>query len=147
MKFRLVYFTSLVAALISGCLKSSPSPAVPLPTGSFSGGFMAIHNPASSLYGTIAKADTLKAALQLSLSQSTGFQVSGDTSIHAGSYGDYGVNAYNIEFVDETYSPAQAFTKYHLDGVYNYTYNGSTLNIYINYADTLSLQYVFKKIN
>jgi len=141
------YLLPLVAFILltSACSKSNDNqPTVVLPTGTFTGQFLKIHlNPTTSKY------DTSKAALQLTLSQSTGFAITGDTTtLHAGSYGSYAANAYYMQFVDKTYNAAaKPNGKYHLDGVYNYAYNGSQLVIYANFADTLSLQYQFTKSN
>jgi len=94
------------------------------------------------------KLDTLKANLGLILSQTTGFQITGDTStLHAGSNGSYAANAYYMQFVDKTYVASQPFTKYHLSGVYNYNYDGTNLAIFVTIADTISLQYLLKKTN
>lgn len=142
--FYLLPFVALIL-LTSACSKSNDTqPTVVLPTGTFTGQFLKIHlNPTTSKY------DTSKAALQLTLSQSAGFAITGDTTtLHAGSYGSYAANAYYMQFVDKTYNAAAKFNgKYHLEGVYNYAYNGSQLVIYANYADTLSLQYQFTKSN
>lgn len=129
---------------LSGCIKQNNTiPAATLPTGSFSGVFMKIRLEP----GTV-KYDTTSANLQLALSQASGFAVTGDTStLHAGSYGAYAANAFYMQFVDKTYNPFVPSVKYHLEGIYNYTYNGSSLLIYVNYADTLSLQYHFTKTN
>jgi len=143
---RIFYFMPVAAIvfLLSACSKvNDAQPTVVLPTGNFTGQFMKIHlNPSTSKY------DTLKASLNLTLSQTTGFAVTGDTStLHAGSFGSYAANAYYMQFIDQTYIPAKPGTKYHLDGVYNYAYNGTQLVMYVNYADTLSLQYNFTKTN
>ncbi len=143
MKIKLIYLLPLLAVfLITACAKTSNnSTTVVLPTGNFTGQFLRVHYSKTSL-----KYDTLKANLNLAMAQSTGFAITGDTTtLHAGSYGSYAANAYYIQFVDQTYSATAPFTKYHLSGVYNYTYDGSTLGIYIIYGDTLKLQYNFKK--
>ena len=142
-----IFYLLPIAAFIlfaSACTKINDNqPAVVLPTGTFTGQFLKIRlNPVTSKY------DTSTAALQLTLSQSTGFTVTGDTTtLHAGSYGSYAANAYYIQFVDQTYNAAKPGSKYHLQGVYNYLYNGTQLVMYVNYADTLSLQYNFAKSN
>jgi hypothetical protein len=142
-----IFYLLPIAAFIlfaSACTKINDNqPAVVLPTGTFTGQFLKIRlNPVTSKY------DTSTAALQLTLSQSTGFTVTGDTTtLHAGSYGSYAANAYYIQFVDQTYNAAKPGSKYHLQGVYNYLYNGTQLVMYVNYSDTLSLQYNFAKSN
>ena len=142
-----IFYLLPIAAFIlfaSACTKINDNqPAVVLPTGTFTGQFLKIRlNPVTSKY------DTSTAALQLTLSQSTGFTVTGDTTtLQAGSYGSYAANAYYIQFVDQTYNAAKPGSKYHLQGVYNYLYNGTQLVMYVNYSDTLSLQYNFAKSN
>jgi len=143
---KLFYFLPIAAIILflSACSKvNDTQPAVILPTGNFTGQFLRIRlNPTTSKY------DTSKASLQLSLSQSAGFAITGDTStLHAGSHGSYAANAYYMQFIDQTYIPASPGPKYHLQGVYNYAYNGTQLLIYVSYADTLSLQYNFTKSN
>jgi len=79
----------------------------------------------------------------------TGFKVTGDTStVHAGSYGDYGVNSiYNtVTFIDKTYPKTGIPTKAHLDGTYQYYYDGTVLQLLGNSAlDTVSFQYNLTK--
>lgn len=140
---RSIYLLLVLVAAAAGCTKIHDNqPAVPLPVGEFTGKFLHIHKNI-----TTSKLDTITVNLNLSLSATTGFAITGDTTLHAGSHGAYGVNNYYIQFIDETYSPSKPFTKYHLQGVYNYLYDGTKLNINVSYADTLSLQYMFKKNN
>jgi hypothetical protein len=145
MKLRLLYIIPFIALLATGCGKTNSGdlPTVPLPTGNFTGQFLRVRRSE-----TTGLFDTAKANLNLSLSQSTGFAITGDTTtLHAGSYGSYAANAYYMQFADKTYSSTLPFKKYHLEGVYNYSYDGSKLEIYVDYADTLSLQYSFVKSN
>ena len=143
MKIKLNYFIPFLAVLITGCTKlNDQQSTVPLPTGTFSGQFLRVHVNTSTL-----KYDTVKANLQLSLSATTGFKVTGDTTLHAGSYGSYAVNTYLIQFNDQTINTPSLSTKYHLNGVYNYEYNGTQLDIFATYADTLSYQYILTKSN
>jgi len=127
---KLFYLLPIAAFIFfaSACSKINDNqPTVVLPTGTFTGQFLKIHlNPVTSKY------DTSTAALQLTLSQSTGFTVTGDTTtLQAGSYGSYAANAYYIQFVDQTYNAAKPSSKYHLQGVYNYLYNGTQLVIVV----------------
>jgi hypothetical protein len=143
---RIFYFLPIAALvfLLSACSKiNDAQPTAVLPTGNFTGQFLKIHlNPSTSKY------DTLKALLNLTLSQSTGFAVTGDTTtLHAGSFGSYAANAYYMQFIDQTYNSTKPGIKNHLEGVYNYAYNGTKLVVYVNYSDTLSLQYSFTKSN
>jgi hypothetical protein len=143
MKIKFSYLLPILAVLITGCAKvNQDQPVVQLPTGTFTGQFFRIHANA-----TTKGFDTLKANLQLSLSASTGFKVTGDTTLHAGSFGSYAVNAYYIQFNDQTVNTPSLATKYHLNGVYNYEYNGTQLAIYVDYTDTLSYQYILTKSN
>jgi hypothetical protein len=144
MKLLSRFFLFFLLLPLAACIKENNTvPTVTLPTGTFSGVFMRIRLEP----GTV-KYDTVTANLQLALSQASGFAVTGDTStVHAGSYGGYAANAFYIQFVDKTYNPNVPSVKYHLEGIYNYAYNGSNLLIYVNYADTLSLQYHFTKTN
>jgi len=143
MKTRLIYLLPiLLAALITGCSKNNDSNNIPvvLPVGNYTGQFLRIRRTNTNVL------DTTVANLNLSLSQSTGYAVTGDTTtLHAGSYGAYGVNSYYIQFVDKTFSSSAPFTKYHLEGIYSYTYDGTKLKIGVAYGDSLTLQYNFVK--
>lgn len=141
--FYLLPFAAFILFATSCSKINDNQPTVVLPTGNFTGQFLKIH-----LNSTTSRYDTSKAALQLSLSQSTGFAITGDTAtLHAGSHGSYAANAYYIQFIDQTYNAAKPSSKYHLQGVYNYLYNGTQLVMYVSFADTLSLQYTFTKSN
>jgi hypothetical protein len=68
--------------------------------------------------------------------------------VHAGSYGGYVVNPSSgkILFVDKTFPLTGTPTKIHLSGLFDYSFDGTTLQIaYRSYADTLTLYYKFKK--
>jgi len=142
MKIKLNYLVPFLAVLIAGCTKNVQQQPVQLPTGTFAGQFLRVHVNTTTL-----KYDTVKANLQLSLSATTGFKVTGDTTLHAGSYGSYAVNAYYMQFNDQTINTPSLSTKYHLNGVYQYEYNGSQLDIVASYSDTLSYQYILTKSN
>ena len=144
MKNKLVYLfpLSLLLILVTGCVKNGLNPGndisnYPYPLGTFQGKFTRIHKNETTL-----KYDTASAVIQLVLSTSTGYAVTGDTSkIHAGSYGSFSENQYNIAFNDATY-PTMGFpVKTHLAGVYNYTLIG--LNFRITGMDGDSLSYTY----
>ena len=83
------------------------------------------------------------------MDQTTGFAVTGDTTtLHAGSHGGFIVNNSftSIDFIDLTYPKTGMPTKTHLNGVYNYAYDGTNLLMTAYGAlDTLSLIYTLKK--
>jgi len=133
--------------LASGCLSNknnAPGPSRPLPEGTFAGPFRLIHKSFKT-----GKRDTLKANINLTLSTTVGFKVTGDTAtVHSGSYGDYVANSTYIQFFDKTYSSTKQPTKTHLTGIYQYFYDGTTFQMLASGAlDTLSLQYDLKKVN
>jgi len=144
MKLRILYlfpFLPVFLLVMSGCggsgTSSNPTPNVP--NGTFSGTFTLYY-----LHDKTGVIDTSTATLNLSM-QKTGFAVTGDTSkVHAGSYGGYIVNStYTaIDFVDKTYPTSGTPTKVHLNGVYQYTFNGTTLQMEAQSAyDTLHYSY------
>lgn len=93
--------------------------------------------------------DTLKANIILSMQPTVGFKVTGDTStVHAGSYGvcivnsSYGV----IDFIDNTYPATSTPTKTHLNGVYQYAFDGTTFQLAAHGAlDTTAFLYNLKR--
>jgi len=79
------------------------------------------------------------------MSATTGYAVSGDTTRHAGSHGTYAVDGVNIGFSDQTLPPSTAAltappAKVHLNGVYQYSYATTTLQIAFS-SDTLAMFY------
>jgi len=150
MKNKLVYLfpLSLLLILVAGCVKLGPNPNndisnYPYPLGTFQGRFTRIHkNEITSKY------DTASANIQLVLSTSTGYAVTGDTStVHAGSYGSFSENQYNIAFNDATY-PATGFpVKTHLAGVYLYSLIGLNFKITGTDGDSLSYTYDLTRTN
>jgi hypothetical protein len=120
-------------------------PVSAAPVGTFAGHFEVIHNRAAGI-------DSASANITLDMEAATGFKVTGDTStVHEASYGGFIVYQANstIYFQDhDTYQPAGAPAKVHLNGLYNYSYNGTTLQIgYTAYQDTLVLKYNLTKTN
>lgn len=144
MKLNLIYLLAFLVVLTSGCFSNKGSnPTPPVPAGSFAGQFRVVRTKSGHR-------DTLKANINLDLSTVTGFKVYGDTStLHAGSNGNYAVSYNNfIQFADKTFPPSGVPVKFHLQGVYQYYYDGSTFQMVANsFLDTLSLQYDLKKVN
>lgn len=143
MKFKLLYLFLLIIVLASGCLSNKSSAPVPanIPQGTFTGQFRRIHTNLKT-----GLRDTALANLQLVLNTTNGFKVTGDTStLHAGSYGQCVLNQSYIQFYDVTYPATGTPAKAHLNGVYQYYYDGTVFQMLNNPADTLSLQYDMKK--
>lgn len=145
MKRRFTYFVPAlfsIALLAMGCFNKNDNP-IPVPVGNFTGQFRLLHRASGS-----SKVDTTKATLQLSLASDGTFKVSGDTTVvHAGSKGKYFLNSGYIGFQDDTYPPAGHPAKSHLNGYYNYYYDGtSVLQMVANSSDTLAVQYDLKKM-
>ncbi len=146
MKIKLLYILPVIA-ILSSCLSNKvASNPVPTPTGAFTGTFTQLHYhlKAANVY-----ADTLKANVQLSLQQAAGFKLTGDTStVIAGSHGSYSLNSSYIQFTDATYPATGTPTKTHLNGVFQYSYNGSNLQMVSNNtADTTVYSFNLTKSN
>jgi len=123
--------------------KSAASSPGVVPQGIFTGQFRLLQF--SKKTGVF---DTVSANIQLSMEQ-TGYSVTGDTStVQAGSYGPYAINTINstIDFQDKTYPHTGVPTKTHLNGVYQYYYDGKVFQLLANSVlDKMSLQYDLKK--
>jgi hypothetical protein len=142
MKSKFIYLLPLLLLCAAGCVKNtdpSTDPNYAYPLGTFTGKFTIIHKSWASKY------DTTSATLKLVLSTSTGFAVSGDTTVHAASYGSFSENAVSMIFNDVTYPTAGFPKKTHLAGLYAYSYNGTILQITGNVADSLYYKYVLVK--
>jgi hypothetical protein len=145
MKHKLLYLIAAAALLMVGCFKSPSSIANPttnVVSGTFTGQFRLLHRSNDKV-----PFDTTKCNITLTLNSSTGaYTVTGDTTtVHAGSYGNYGVSAPYIQFVDATYPKSGTPTKTHLNGIYQYYYDGTVFQMLAYSIDTLSLQYDLKK--
>lgn len=127
--------------MVTGCLsdKNENTP-IPSPNGKFDGKFKVLRKKVTgSGYDTAYTAN-----IRLTISPDSGYRVTGDTTKHAGSKGDFEYNYYYIGFDDNTYKTTS--TKYHLNGVYAYYYDGNLLQIARKSdLDTLRLQYDLKK--
>src|SRR5258707_3634812 len=139
MKLKLLYLLLLLAFMGECDRKSAALVRNNTPEGTFTGKFKYTHEHAQT--GAV---DSATAIIQLQIEQNTGFKVTGDTSLHAGSYGSYLVNSsYTaIDFKDKTFPTTGTPAKYHLNGVYSYSYDGTNLSIAAFGAfDTLSYVY------
>jgi hypothetical protein len=143
MKRILIFLMPFIVMLGAGCLKHTENTdtSATIPTGTFAGQFLRIH-----YNRTTTKYDTLKANLTLSMDLKTGYAITGDTTaVHAGSKGDFAMDAYYIQFTDKTYSTTPVNNKIHLAGTYLYQYNGTDFQIQAVVADTLGFFYNLKK--
>ncbi|QKJ29144.1 hypothetical protein HQ865_05030 [Mucilaginibacter mali] len=143
MKRAFIFFLPFMVMLGAGCMKHNDSDGntFPVPSGSFAGKFTRLH------YNTTKKGyDTLSANIVLTMDVKTGYKVTGDTStVHAGSFGDFSMNAYAIQFADKTYTSTPPPSKIHLYGIYEYGYDGTNLQIDATFADTLGFFYDLKR--
>ena len=143
MKKKLLYLLPALALLAVGCLKTtSDIPKQALPAGKFTGQFRLLHRSTNTV-----PYDTLKCNLTVTIGGSGNtYTVTGDTAtLHAGSSGTYGISSPFISFVDNTYPKSGAPAKTHLNGVYQYYYDGTVFQMLAYSIDTLSLQYDLKK--
>jgi hypothetical protein len=143
MKLKLLSLFSLLTILATGCLKTPQAVApAPVPSGIFTGEFKLLHRHTNK-----APFDSTKATITVNLqTPAFSYAVTGDTStLHAGSYGTFGVSGPYILFNDKTYSTTAAAIKTHLSGYYLYNYDGTNLIMYASSSDTLVLGYTLKK--
>jgi hypothetical protein len=140
MNKRLIFLVTMSAILSTGCFKAkNDTVPLPVPQGNFSGQFSYIHKRP----GSVVKYDTSKAQLVLTLANNR-FKITGDTAtLHAGSRGLFGMDAYYMQFADSTVY--QSPTKFHLHGVYQYLYDGTALQIGASSGDSLSVFYDLRK--
>ena len=140
MKKNLYLLLITMVVIAAGCKKTEQIP-VTLPEGKFSGTFRRIHlNPLNN------KVDTASANLTVTLSAATGYTVTGDTTtLHAGSSGNYAVDGTYMQFNDKTLVSGvkPVNNKVHLSGLYQYLYDGTTLQIGAS-NDTLNYFYNLK---
>lgn len=144
MKLNLLPVCLLAILILSSCVGNKSAAPVPVPAGNFTGEFRRVHISKTGVH------DTLKANIQLSLDLTTGFAVTGDTlTVHAGSHGGYAISANYIQFNDITYPKTGTPSKIHLNGAYEYYYDGSSVfqMVTSTLPDTLSFQYDLKKAN
>ncbi|HEY4195140.1 MAG TPA: hypothetical protein VGM63_06375 [Mucilaginibacter sp.] len=143
MKHSLLYLFLLLLIITTGCLKSGSNNTVPppIPSGTFTGQFKFYHRHTNTV-----PYDSLKANITVTFkTPAYTYAVTGDTAtIHAGSYGTFGVSVPYMIFNDNTYNP-KAYTKTHLSGEYLYNYDGTNLILQASSVDTLVLGYVLKK--
>ena len=137
MKLKHLFFLPLALLMASGCMKPNNNETpIAVPTGTFTGKFLQLRKKATG-----SGYDSVKADLTLNLNLTTGFTITGDTTQHAGSNGNFAVDASYYFFEDKTKPSSKA----HLKGYYLYAYDGTNLQLQQTYSDTLGLFYVFKK--
>ena len=143
MSKKLFYPLLLLALFGVACIKETAT-SIPAsgPSGTFTGQFRLLRRSTDKV-----PFDTTKANLSITLnSVSNSFAIGGDTTIvHAGSHGSYTISAPFINFTDQTLSKTSAQAKAHLSGLYQYYYDGTVFQLLAYSADTLSLQYDFKR--
>jgi len=147
MKNKILYLLPLLVLFAGSCTTPNVTPPATalVPQGTYTGQFTLAH-----LDSKTGMLDTSKKAnLMLNMETATGFKVTGDTAtVHAGSYGGYIVTTSTgqVQFFDKTYPPTGTPAKIHLDGIYDYTYDGTTLKIAaFGPLDTLEYFYKFTK--
>ena len=137
MKIKYLLLLPFALLIAGGCMKTNNDDTPkPVPTGTFTGKFLQLRKKAT---GT--GYDSVKADLTLTLNTTTGFTITGDTTQHAGSLGNYALDASYIAFDDKT----KPSSKIHLKGYYLYGYDGTNLQLQQTFADTLGLFYILKK--
>lgn len=146
MKHKLLYLIAILALLMVGCFKTTSDIAnetnkTPI-SGTFSGTFRLLHRSTNQV-----PFDTTSCSITVTVNPSGNtYTVTGDTSkVHAGSHGTYSLSAPYIDFVDATFPKSGIPTKTHLNGIYEYYYDGTVFQMIANSIDTLSLQYDLKK--
>ena len=141
MKHKLLYLFPILAALVTGCAKTAQvSPPPPAPSGTFSGQFKRYHRHVDT-----APFDSVSANITVKFTTPAfTYAVTGDTAtLHAGSFGTFGIAAPYIVFNDNIFTSSP--TKAHLSGYYLYNYDGTTLLMTASSADTLVVGYNLKK--
>lgn len=144
MKNSYLYLLSLLLLLATGCLKNDQDMNITgnYPLGVFEGKFSIIHRSLTTLKYDTVSSDNLKLTLSV-----TGYTVTGDTTIHAASYGGFLENNANMAFNDLTYPASGTPKKTHLSGNYIYDFDGTNLKIGSLANDTLAYVYDLLKIS
>ena len=141
---RTLYLLPFLLALYMGCGPSSNTPTPDsLPLGTFTGPYTYVHTRFNT-----GVTDTTRGILILNIETATGYKVTVDTSKHAGSYGVCYVNSSTgyINFVDKTAPASGTPAKIHLNGLYQYSYDGTNFQLAQEGAlDTTAIIYNFKK--
>jgi hypothetical protein len=134
------------ALLAFGCQPKTvdPTPSI-APEGTFTGQFRLYHlNQKTGIVDTPVKVNDLV----LNMESATGFKVTGDTTLHAGSYGGFVIteSLNQVQFNDKTFPTSGTPAKVHLAGLYGYTYDGINLTLETQGAlDTLEYYYKMTK--
>jgi hypothetical protein len=143
MKHKLLYLFVLSGMLATGCVKSvKQAPALPTPSGTFTGQFIFLHRHTNS-----KPFDTVKTNIIIKfVTPDFTFSVTpSDTTIHKPSHGVFGVNSPYLIFSDKTYIATSPPAVPHLNGYYLYNYDGTTLKMLAYSLDTLALEYNLTK--
>lgn len=145
MKQFLLYILLGLTTIAAGCIKdTNDNDPIEPPQGKFAGKFFRIHRSPNSQIR-----DTTRLDVTLELVNNT-YKFTGDTSKHAGSYGNFNYNQSYIEWADNTVPAGVNSTtlpKPHLNGLYAYVYNGSDFKFSASSKpDTLTYYYEFKKL-
>ncbi|RCH56475.1 hypothetical protein DJ568_01045 [Mucilaginibacter hurinus] len=133
---------ALVAGIIlTGCLKEDrDNTPIPAPEGKFNGKLVVIKR--KHVTGAEYRFDTVKTDIKLTMKVDSGYQVTDTTGTHAPSRGTYAYNYYYIQFTDKTLPDTSK--KRHLNGTYQYWYDGTLLKIGAA-NDTIKVVYDLKK--
>src|SRR5579872_5810133 len=146
MKYRLLLLVAAAALLMVGCFKTTSDLAnssnVTAISGTFTGQFRLLHRSTDKV-----PFDTTSCNITLTINPTGNtYTVTGDTTtVHAGSHGTYAVSSPYIDFSDVTYPKSGIPNKTHLNGIYQFYYDGTNFQMLAYSIDTLSLQYLLKK--
>ena len=142
MKHKLLYLFLLLVIVTTACIKSTPqNQPAPTPSGTFTGEFKVLRRHTDKLPW-----DSVKTTLTVQFNTPAyTYTVSGlDTStLHVASNGTFGISAPYIYFTDQLANSSP--TRWHLNGYYNYNYDGTTLIMVVSSSDTLVAGYNLKK--
>ena len=143
MKHKLLYLLLALIILGTACVKSVPVTPVQIPARRVYRAIQIViqrktgsnrdRYACSSKYLTVSLNDLTKA-----------YTLTGDTSMHAASFGTYATAAPYILFTDKTYPTTGTPTKTHLNGTYEYYYDGTTFQM-LSGTDTTNFQYDLKR--
>src|SRR4051812_47977888 len=104
MKIKHLFLLPFALLIASGCMKTTKDETpIAVPTGTFTGKFLQLRKKTT---GT--GYDSVKADLTLNLNLTTGFTISGDTTKHAGSNGNFAADASYYFFDDKTKPSSKA---------------------------------------
>jgi hypothetical protein len=148
MKKFLFFALPVFVMMVSSCVKNNDVEETPYiaPVGKFTGNFTRYR--ARFINNKYVYDTTRVSGLVLNLTSTT-YKTTGDTSIHAGSKGLYFYDRQLMEYRDSTVKAGTNsinLPKPHLNGVFVYNYDGTSLNFSAS-NDTLLYLYQLKKTN